>query len=34
MDEKYGERKLELNDMFSVDFEANGPWRTIANLIR
>ena len=34
VDEKYGERKLELNDLFSVDFEASGPWRTIANLIR
>ena len=34
IDEKYGERKVDLNDLYAVDFEANGPWRIIAHAIR
>ena len=34
IDDKYGERKIDLNDMYNADFEASGPWRTIAHLIR
>ena len=34
VNEKYGDQKIELNDLFSVDFEASGPWRTIAQSIR
>lgn len=32
--DKYGERKIDLNDLYAVDFEASGPWRTIAQTIR
>jgi len=30
IDEKYGDRKVDLNDLYAVDFEASGPWRVIA----
>lgn len=34
IDEKYGEKKIDLNDIYMVDFEASGPWRSIAQSIR
>ena len=34
VDERYGDRKLDLNDLYAVDFEASGPWRTVAQSIK
>jgi len=30
VDERYGDKRLDLNDLYAVDFEASGPWRTVA----
>jgi hypothetical protein len=30
IEEKYGDKKIDLNDLYAVDFEASGPWRQIA----
>ena len=34
IEDKYGDKKIDLNDLYAVDFEASGPWRTIAHTIR
>jgi len=34
VDERYGDRKLDLNDLYAVDFEVSGPWRTVAQSIK
>lgn len=34
MEERYGDKKIDLNDLYAVEFEATGPWRTLAEMIR
>lgn len=34
IDEKYGDRKVDLNDLYAVDFEAHGPWSQLAQSIK
>lgn len=34
LEERYQNQKIDLNDLFQVEFEATGPWRTLAQNIR
>lgn len=34
VDQKYGSQKIDFNDLYKLDFQADGPWRSITTSIR
>lgn len=33
VEKKYGQSKIDTNDLYKMDYQANGPWRSIAGKI-